>query len=130
MFIGVSALSSVSSKDISSSNEEIIDYEVESVDNKEIESVDINTEIITFFSGSCSEYYRTGGLFGNVSIYVSGDNILEIFGIKESNSGSLDIFFKAYPKEVFISRFIGFSWSIAVDFHYVNGIALGNIDWE
>jgi len=118
LFVSLSSLTSVSSKDISISDDKILE------DNNEIEPLDMNIEIFTYISGRCDSASgrKTGeSIYLDVKLW-SGNFEIRILGI-----GFPFIVFIKEVTEVHIPCFIG---EINMDRspYYVNGIAFGNIE--
>jgi len=128
LFIGVGVLSSVSSKDISISDDKILK------DNNVIEQMDNNEEIITYISGEVGLDYCTweGILLKKVELWTMGDPYcyLEITGYKKPLFPLGDSKFNANPTHIIAERFFGFIGLSNDWFYSVSGFAIGNIDWE
>jgi len=140
LFIGVSVLSSVSSKDISVSDEEMLEGEVELEDNNEIEPLDNYREIISNLYACIDE----GGVitpkfsfypldFGELHITRSNSiGSFEIFGIRFPTPESPKFRFKVDAEEVYAKWAFG-----SVDWYYLHpshfqvaATAFGNIEWS
>jgi hypothetical protein len=128
LFISLSGLNSVTSKDISISDDKILK------DNNVIEQMDNNKEIITHISGYVGLNYCEweGILLKKVEIWTM-DNpycYIEITGYKKPLFPLDDSKFNANPTHIIAEQFFGFIGH-SDDWHYsVSGLAIGNIDWE
>jgi len=128
LLVGVSVLSSVSSKDISISDDKILK------DNNVIEQMDNNKEIITKISGYVGlDYCKSEGiLLKKVEIWTMGNPYcyLEITGYKKPLFPLDDIKFNANPTHIIAERFFGLILWSDNWYYTVRGFAIGNIDWE
>ena len=128
LFISLSGLNSVTSKDISISDDKILK------DNNVIEQMDDNKEIITRISGYVGLDYCTseGFLLKKVELWTMGNPYcyLEITGYKKPLFPLHDSKFNEKPTHIIAERFIGFI-GLSNDWYYsVSGFAIGNIYWE
>ena len=127
--IGVSALSSVSSKDISISNEMIVE------DNAEIGLVDNNEEIITRIYGRVwfEDIQLSIGIIEQLEVWDRGwcDGYITIKGFKKPLYPLYKSYFNENPSHVIASQFIGFALPLVTEFTVIFfGVALGNIEWS
>ena len=138
LFIGVSVLTSVSSKDISNSDVKMLEYDTKSVENNEIETFDNYKEIITRINGYAElKWIKIRGSFhgryyGEAEI-IKGDNDgVNLLGIRLTN-GCKKFFYESYRDYIYAPRFIGHSGISMVPGHswqrFTSGWAFGNIDW-
>jgi hypothetical protein len=124
LFIGIGVLSSVSSKDISISDDKILK------DNNEIEPIDNYDEIISFIDGEGYMDWEPESTFiwEDLDIW-EGD----IF-IKAITKNPQKLFYTAKPKEIHIDLFIGFFGCVPAGPDVLEcgltGFAIGNIEWE
>jgi hypothetical protein len=125
LFVGVGILSSVSSKDISFSDDKIIE------DNDEIEPIDNYDEIISFING--------GG-------YIDWDDGCSGFIQHDFYVFSADIFIKAFTKNPLKPFYTATANEIHMDLYiggigcgpaspgelkcYLIGVAIGDIEWS
>jgi len=119
LFISIGNLSSVSSKDISISDDKILEY------NPEIEPLDEYEEIITFIEGWCDLIrVKRRGIFIHFDVELYADTWgLIIKGIRKP--------FNTFEEDVLkvnIPCFIGIFSNMGQPYR-VDGIAFGNIEW-
>ena len=128
LFISLSGLNSVTSKDISISADKILK------DNNVKEQMDNNKEIITKISGYVGlDYCKSEGiLLKKVEIWTMGNPYcyLEITGYKKPLFPLDDIKFNANPTHIIAERFFGLILWSDNWYYTVRGFAIGNIDWE
>ena len=128
LFISMSGLNSVTSKDISISDDKIVK------DNNVIEQMDNNKEIITHISGYVGLNYckSEGILLKKVQIWTMGNPYcyLEITGYKKPLFPLDDCKFNANPTHIIAERFFGLILWSDNWYYTVSGFAIGNIDWE
>ena len=125
LFIGVSVLSSVSSKDVSVTNDKVVD------DNNEIEPLDEYTEIVSFIYGGgyWSEcdilfYFKGWGIWKFT--FTSGD-----FFIKAVTKNPFKPFLKVTAHKIEVPQFIGiFMGNPDYETASIVGHAIGDIYWE
>ena len=130
LFVGVSVLSSVSSKDVSVSNDKVDD------DNNEVELLEDNQkEIYTIFKNQRVEYINVGDhvfpwfSIGYVEIYSYGG--FTIKGYKSPLYPLNKSWFELDVRQVNAPLFIGRYWIDWIEeWTYVDGIAIGNIEWS
>ena len=125
LFIGVSVLSNVSSKDVSISNDKVVD------DTNEIEPIDNYDEIISFIRG--------GGYIdwdiNNIGFIQHDQHIFsaDIF-IKAITKNPLKLFYTAKAKDIHIDLYIGLfgcgPGGPDVLECYYQGYAIGSIEWS
>jgi len=123
LFVGVGVLSSVSSKDVSVSDEEMVENDTTSEDNNNIAQWDEYKEIIAYIDG-----------FGHVSDY--GGFLIKHFRFRDgefyiraiTTNPLKRIYIIAHEIDVpfFIGRFDGYPWDEAG----VYGFAIGNFNWR
>ena len=129
LFIGVSVLSSVSSKDVSVYNDNI---EENNVSN---ELFDNNEEMFTRI-GACVYQgdlkLKGDGLIKELELRDNYENRTQIgiWGFKKPLYPLKESYFTAKPKHLYSSRFIGFCFQFEELYALVNGVAFGNIEWE
>jgi len=122
LFISMSVLSSVSSKDISISDDKILE------DNNEIEPLDMNNEFFTrikgyFYNITYEKVIKT--IYRDVKIYADY-GYLTVWGI-----GLPYFIFRNHPNYVKIPCLILIEpINDNGELGYVNGIAFGDIFWE
>jgi len=128
LFISLSGLNSVTSKDISISDDKILK------DNNVIEQMDNNKEIITHISGYVGlDYCIWEGIFlKKVELWTLGNPYcyLEITGYKKPLFPLHDSKFNANPTHIIAERFFGFIGQSDDWYYTVSGFAIGNINWE
>jgi hypothetical protein len=118
LFIGVSVLSSVSSKDVSVYNDTIFD------DNKEIETSDDYSEIFTHIDGWCwSIEEKRKSIFIHHGVELWGYS-LNIKGIRFP--------FNIFDEDAYYVKVPSLFGRINYDRqpYIVNGVAFGNIEWS
>ena len=128
LFISLSGLNSVTSKDISISDDKILK------DNNVIEQMDDNKEIITRISGCVGLNYCKwdGILLKKVELWTMGfpSCYIEINGYKKPLFPLRDSKFNEKPTHIIAERFLGFI-GLSNDWYYsVSGVAIGNIYWK
>jgi hypothetical protein len=126
LFVGVGVLSNASSTSISSSDKEIFEYEIEPIDDQ--------TEIITFFRGSIHGVVYRDPKWYDIPIMKGWIEIdafrgFYIRGLKKSTFPFDKIIFNHKVKHVYAPLFIGMVQSFP-DYALIYGIAIGNIEWE
>ena len=128
LFIGVSVLSSVSSEDVSASNDIILE------DKNEIGLEDNNEEVLTRITAfvMLDDIKSNNGLIVNIELLDSGfeDSSIDIFGFKKPLYPLRESFFKEKPKHLIAPQFIGLTIPVENLYVYVIGYAFGNIEWE
>ena len=129
ILVGVSVLSSVSSKDISSSMGRILE------DNAEIALWDNNKEIITHITGYVwfeDIIWSGNGLISQLELWDRGyeDTNIRIIGFKKPLYPLYESYFKTNPSHIIASRFFGLSFPYEEFYVYIRGFAFGNIEWE
>jgi len=98
----------------------------------DIEALNNDVEIISFFRGACT-FINRKGLFIDEPIDIRpGGFGFDIFGLKQPVSGFYDIFFRlgSSPEIVRAPRFIGIVHEVNPHFIKVWGIALGDIEYS
>ena len=124
LLVGVSVLSSVSSRYLSVSNKKTIN------DINEIETSDDYTEIFTFIDA----YVYGLNLKGIGPIYYielwGVDNTIDIQGYKSPLFPIINSHFVVSTDHVIAPQFIGIYYHVTVDTYSVKGIAFGNIEWS
>ena len=126
----ITVISSVSSKNVTVSNEKMEECNTVSVDNPVSSQTDNYTELITFIDAFAYGFKIKGiGLGFHIEIWGVDRTIdLEgyrypLFPLGESN-------FVVSADHVIVSHFVGIWYPVTVDTYAVKGIALGNIDYS
>jgi len=105
------------------------DVDIESRENFEIGTLDNNKEIISFISGTfnCQEFKGIRLIIRHVEIWAGEfDTSMDIRGIKRSFPIRYSV---SGVTHLIAPRFIGYAFG-GPQFGGVQGIALGNIEWE
>ena len=124
LFISMSVLSSVSSKDVSVSNKRILE------DNNEIPLWDEYNEIISHIVGEGQFHGEVLPLFLIFSNFTLDEGEFYISAITKNPSNR---FYSATAYKINVALFIGIlvpSNPPTSVTDYINGYALGNIEWE
>ena len=129
LLVGVSVLSSVSSKDVSVSNDLILK------DNSEIEPLDDCEEIITrIYAEVWFDYIKTSGdgLIYSIELWEGGarEVYIKINGFKKPIYPFSQSYFNEKPTHVIAPRFTGLILPGGTVYYIVIGVAFGNIEWE
>ena len=128
LFISVSFLSFVSSKEVS------FYYNNITKNNVNNELFDDNEEIITRITGwiYIEDYKDDWAPIRKVELWDSGyvNTYLKISGYKKPIFPLNNSQFNANPKHIIAYRFIGWIFQYDRCYCLVDGIAIGNIDWE
>lgn len=125
LFIGISV--------ISSANNVNANIKEEVIDNPEIEPFNINQEIISFISGTCSDYkINHYGIFKrSIETWSDGDiTSFKVRGYKYSNNGEIISFGPLRPTHLISQNFIGSIQRVTLQSCNVFGIAIGDIEWS
>jgi hypothetical protein len=130
LLVGVSVLSSVSSKDISVSDEEMLEYDIELEDNNEIEPLDNYDEIVSYISGRAffDNYPPTFCWDEHIICY---DWVGEDIHIRAITRTPGHRFYTANASYLDAEHFYGLLTPWPNYWLYsITGIALGNIEWS
>ena len=125
LFLGVSALSSVSSRSISSPVEMLLEHGVESDDDKPLE--DDYKEIISYVDG----YGHRDNIDYILPIFIAR-NIKSTWGdfnICALTRNPFKLFYRARAVHIHIKLFIGFAMGDPDEGISLDGFAIGDITW-
>jgi hypothetical protein len=117
LFVSVSVLSSVSSKDVKVSNNRVVDY------NKGIKPDDIYEEIFSYVSG---EGFCRDGVGSGLNLFVEfliGDFFVRSFCLKPFGWHYNE------PGSLYIHIYIGDAHPTGNSYYRIDGIALGRVGW-
>jgi len=120
LLVSMSGLTSVSSKDISISDDKIVE------DNNENEPLDINKEIFTYVKGYCSYINKVG--MGK-SIYYDVEMYADVWGLTIMGIGFPFIIFINNVHYLKLPCLIGSIYSERYPY-IIDGFAIGNIEWS
>ena len=127
LFAGVSVSSSVSSKDVSISNNKIVD------DNKEIRLLEDNQqEIYTIIDIQKIDYIDSLHPFSFFPkwIDIKNNEVFTIKGYKKPLFPLSESWFELKVRQVYAPFFIGEAYIFEPENGWVDGIAIGNIEWS
>ena len=118
LFIGISVLSSVSSKDVSVANDRIVN------DNNEVEPLDFYKDIFAYVSGNGYSREEVHSGFNPFVRFLIGDFHIRAFSLKPLG------WYEAWPGSLTIPIFIGDAYPTGNSYYEIDGIVLGNIGWS
>lgn len=123
LIIILSTVSSIPSKDISNSIENLLK------DNNKIESLEVYEEIITFIYGACNEVViNKEGIIRDVEFYCWGT-----WGVELGIRGWVKPFKHIHECgifDIYAPKFFGRIIPTNSDSYIIRGYAIGNIEWE